>query len=83
MHFRRKKPATRTFRKGRDLRRDAEKGLPDWVWLNSWPAHHDILSHRRPPRRRDKRLERSALMDRVDADSACWPDWRRPHDYWW
>ena len=80
MHFRRKKPAIRT--RGGNMPRNRVKGC-EWRWMRNWPAFHDILHHRRPPRRRDKRLERASCMDRDDPDAACWPDWRRPHHYFW
>jgi hypothetical protein len=81
MHFRRKKPAVRT--RGGNMPRARKTAFEEYRWLDNWPAWHDLVFHRRPARRRDKRLERASLMGRVDCEEACWPDWRRPHNYWW
>jgi hypothetical protein len=81
MHFRRKMPAART--RGGKMPRERKDRVDDWRWLSNWPAWWDLVFHRRPPRRRDKRLERAVLFDRIDADAACWPTWRKPHKYFW
>ena len=81
MHFRRNKPAIRTG--GGRTPRERGGYRKEYRWMNNWPAFHDLLHHRRPPRRRDKRLERATLFDRVDTEATCWPTWRKPHLYWW
>ena len=83
MNFRRTKPSTRTY--GRRGLKAIERKYPDldWIWVTRWPAYHDILYHRRPPRRKDKALANAIRDGRLDADCACWPDWRKPHKYYW
>lgn len=85
MHFRRHKPSLRT-RSGRGGYERAKRKYPrlaDFIWLGMWPASHDILHHRRKPRRADKALELAARLGRVDVERESWPNWRQPHHYWW
>ncbi len=52
--------------------------------LASWPAWWDILHHRRPKRRCNRRMERAVLMGWLDADEAAWPlGNHKPHNYYW
>ncbi len=83
MHFRRQKPAIRARRGKRDKWRDKARGVSPWAWLHNWPASWDIRNHRRRPRRSDKRLARAAERSQIDADEVAWPNWRKPHVYYW
>lgn len=51
-------------------------------WMNSWPAWWDLVFHRRPPRRRTKRLEQAVMQGR-DPDDIAWPVAKKPHNYFW
>ncbi|MDT2022017.1 hypothetical protein [Methylocella sp. CPCC 101449] len=73
-NFKRKKPKAKTFPK-HDKRRGG-------FWLNSWPAWHDVLYHRRPVRRDTAGIER-AIMAGADAEAVIWPRNKRPHAYYW
>ena len=51
-------------------------------WMCWWPAWHDIVHHRRPPRRRARAMEHKTLRG-ADPDAMCWPLDKRPHVYYW
>lgn len=53
-----------------------------YKFTNSWPAYWDTLYHRRPQRRRAKKLCRQVIQGR-DPDDMSWPDGRKPHAYYW
>ena len=81
-NFKRNKPRLRTFR-GYSMRAGAARfDKYHSAWMCSWPAWHDILHHRRPPRRKTAALER-AVLSGADADAIAWPTGKRPHLYYW
>lgn len=76
-NFKRKKPRTRVRgSKGRGRRAST-------YFMNSWPAWWDIVFHRRPSRRRQAHTTRAIMTGARDPDAVDWPDYRRPHRYFW
>lgn len=55
----------------------------DKTWfMSTEPRWHNILFHRRPFRRADKRLAKKVLAG-IDPDNLAWPRFHRPQIYYW
>jgi len=84
-NFRRRRSAVRTASKSyyKWTAKHREDRFGSRFWLCTWPAWHDIVHHRRPSRRKERALELSLKLDRLDAEEALWPLSKRPHTYYW
>jgi hypothetical protein len=51
--------------------------------LSQAPEFWDIIYHRRPRRRLERRFERQAKFDHANADAIPWPVSGKPHRYFW
>jgi hypothetical protein len=71
----------------------SSSGLVDWTWkpkpwrpmsslvMNEpgWWCHERMVV---PARIRSRRIEHR-IERGTDPDACCWPDYRKPHDYYW
>lgn len=87
-HYKRKRPRTsgsgHYSNNGLKNRLD-EKGINKKdrrAWHFSHPRWWDKVMHTAPSRSRSKVLERKVLKG-ADFDNMSWPDYRKPHIYYW
>lgn len=52
-------------------------------FYDSHPRHWDKVMHTRPARIRSNRLAHLITKGVIDADDTVWPDYRKPHIYYW
>lgn len=83
-HYKRKKPRQAPSRgySGRALARRIGEDLFNEVWMKNYPRHWDKVFHTRPARARTRLLEQRILRGE-DPDDLVWPDYRKPHIYYW
>lgn len=78
-HKRKKARANQRTGSKNDLKR---KFGYDWYWLRDEPLWWDVIHHRRPTRRANKRCE-VKIMKGEDPDNIAWPLYKKPHIYYW
>ena len=87
MHHKRKKARVhqRTGRPNSQwrLKELYPKGYVDHLYLRESPEWHDIMFHRRPMRRLEKKFVRQAQLGYADVDTIPWPGRKKPHKYYW
>lgn len=83
-HYKRRRPrgASSGYYSRKGLRNRMGEAYSEVYWLSNWPRWWDKLHHTAPARREAHRLEHE-VMRGADADNICWPDGRKPHNYYW
>lgn len=95
MNFRRKKPRSKTSKRGsiNSWRKSCglvvkpgkrPYGPGDWNSYKSprYPKWWDILHHTRPHRAKSKAITKKVMMG-ADAEDVSWPLNHKPHSYYW
>jgi hypothetical protein len=82
-NYKRKRPALRTFT--HTSSRERLKRNPAWNtrWMDSWPAWHDVLYHRRFARRKEKKELQRIMNGYIELDTYCFAPNHKPHHYYW